>query len=150
MTKSYNHKHPRYERLAQRHANFKKAFQLLESAVQEGQTRQFSDLENEGVIQRFEFTFELAWKVLKDYLLAEHVSIEHLTPRTVIKVAISVNIIKAGDDWLNALEDRNLMSHTYDYAKFEQVIAAIRDRYLLCFATLQVDIEQVLLNEAQR
>ena len=89
-----------------------------------------SDLEREGVIQRFEYTFELAWNTLKDRLEYDGVVLTTVTPRNVIREAFQARLIEDGKTWIDMLTDRNLMSHTYDSAKFEQVIRNIICRYL--------------------
>ena len=74
-----------------------------------------SDLEKADVIQIYEFTFELAWKTLKDLL--EEVGFEVKTPRDSIKTAFQNGIIDNGDIWIDMLEKMNLMLHTYDETK---------------------------------
>lgn len=71
-----------------------------------------SDIERQGVIQSFEFTFELSWKTLKDYLEAQGVLCQF--PREVIKQAFQNQIISEGELWLDMLGKRNLLAHTYD------------------------------------
>ena len=83
------------------------------------------------MIQRFEYTFELAWKTLKDYLIYGGVGFDQITPRSVIKEAFAAKIIRDGQTWINMLEQRNLMSHTYDRRTFETVFAAISGQYLV-------------------
>lgn len=111
--------------------NFKNAFFLLREAVYKIKEKEIelSQLEKEGVIQRFEYTWELTWKVLKDYLEYTGVILETITPASTIKTAISVNIIKNGDIWMEALDSRNKMSHTYDFKKFEEIILQIQNHY---------------------
>jgi nucleotidyltransferase substrate binding protein (TIGR01987 family) len=110
--------------------NFKRAFDLLSEAIQMIRERKISSLEQEGVIQRFEYTWELTWKVLKDYLEYTGIILETVTPAAVIKAAIAANIIKNGDVWMSALDSRNKMSHTYDFKKFEKIVISIeRDYY---------------------
>ena len=109
--------------------NFKRAFALLSEAVQMIRERKISALEQEGVIQRFEYTWELTWKVLKDYLEYTGVVLETVTPAAVIKAAIAANIIKNGDVWMAALDSRNKMSHTYDFKKFEKIVISIEKEY---------------------
>jgi nucleotidyltransferase substrate binding protein (TIGR01987 family) len=110
--------------------NFKRAFALLSEAIQMIRERKISALEQEGVIQRFEYTWELTWKVLKDYLEYTGIILETVTPAAVIKAAIAANIIKNGDVWMSALDSRNKMSHTYDFKKFEKIVISIeRDYY---------------------
>lgn len=88
------------------------------------------------MIQRFEYTVELAWKTLNDYLESENVVLEQITPRTVIRRAFEAGIIKRGEAWQNALDARNRMSHTYDLAAFERVIGDIRLSYMEAFGEL--------------
>lgn len=88
-----------------------------------------SDLEKEGVVQRFEYTFELAWKTLKDYLVYSGVVLDQITPRKVIKEAFAAKIIDDGQIWIDMLEQRNLMSHTYDSETFEAVFGSISQHY---------------------
>ncbi len=89
-----------------------------------------SDLEKEGAIQRFEYTFELAWKTLKDYLIYSGIIFDQITPRAVIKQAFAARIIEDGQIWIEMLEQRNLMSHTYNREIFETVFCSIAERYV--------------------
>lgn len=109
--------------------NFKRAFALLGEAIQTIRERKISSLEQEGVIQRFEYTWELTWKVLKDYLEYTGIILDTVTPAAVIKAAIAANIIKNGDVWMSALDSRNKMSHTYDFKKFEKIVISIEKEY---------------------
>jgi len=80
-------------RWQQRFRNFDRAFLLLRSALEERSLEQMSDLEKEGLIQRFEYSYELVWKTMKDYLEEHGTNINPVTPRNVIKEAFSENII---------------------------------------------------------
>lgn len=117
-------------RWQQRFENFEQAFNLLNNTFEEKKIDQFSILEKEGVIQRFEFTFELAWKTLKDYLQHSGIQLQHITPREVIKQAFAAGIIEDGMVWINMLEQRNLLSHTYDEHEFAKAFQALADHYL--------------------
>lgn len=116
-------------RWKQRFENFERAFLLLREAFEKDPS-EMSDLEKEGAIQRFEYTFEPAWKTLKDYLVYNGVVFDPITPRSVIKQAFSARIIKDGQTWINMLEQRNVMSHTYDRESFEAVFDNISRHYL--------------------
>lgn len=118
--------HPRW---LYRFDNFKRAFLLLREALDLRKKRNMTSLENEGIIQRFEYTWELTWKVLKDYLEHTGIILETITPATVIKAAIAANLIKNGEIWMDALDSRNKMSHTYDYKQFEMIIINIEQYY---------------------
>ena len=82
------------------------------------------------MIQRFEYTFELAWKTLKDYLEESGLVISPITPREVIKQAFAAKILPDGQVWINMLDNRNLLTHTYDVSVFEQAVVAIAAFYL--------------------
>ena len=116
-------------RWKQRFQNFDRAFVLLREALQNGASS-LSLLEKEGVIQRFEYSYELAWKTIKDYLEQSGVIITPLTPRQVIKEAFVSKIISDGQVWIDMLDHRNLLSHSYDFSVFEKAVEAIADRYL--------------------
>lgn len=96
-------------RWRQRFQNLDKAF----SQLKRGLAIEYpSDIERQGVIQSFEFTFELSWKTLKDYLEAQGVICQF--PREIIKLAFQNQIISEGELWLDMLGKRNLLAHTYD------------------------------------
>jgi nucleotidyltransferase substrate binding protein (TIGR01987 family) len=109
--------------------NLKRAFLLLREVMEIIQERKLSPLEQEGVIQRFEYTWELTWKVLKDYLEYSGIVLDTITARSVIKEAIAAKIIDNGDVWMDALDSRNKMSHTYNYKDFEKIIISIEKNY---------------------
>ena len=117
---------------------------LLREALENGPAA-LSALEKEGVIQRFEYTFELAWKTLKDFLEAGGLVISPVTPRQVIKDAFAAKVLADGQAWVDMLDHRNLLSHTYDRAVFETAVDAIAARYLPAMETLHLYlIEQAL------
>jgi nucleotidyltransferase substrate binding protein (TIGR01987 family) len=111
-------------RWRQRFANFKRAFTLLEGVVEQ---KELNDAERAGLIKFFEMTFELSWKLLKDYLGSEGYDIR--SPREAIKQAFQVGIIEDGQTWLIALEDGNLTTHTYDEETARKVERSIREIY---------------------
>jgi nucleotidyltransferase substrate binding protein (TIGR01987 family) len=96
-------------RWIQRFQNYQRSFLLLQTALE---IKQPSQVEQAGIIQFFEMTFELAWKLLKDYLDEEGYSTK--SPRESIKQAFQIELISNGQQWLYALNDRNLTVHTYD------------------------------------
>ena len=112
-----------------RFRNFSRAYSLLREAL-ETEIEELNDLEKEGVIQRFEFTFELSWNLLKDRLEEDGVVMESVTPRSVIRSAAAAGLITDGQTWIDMLEDRRNTSHRYDVEMFESVLRNIRDSYL--------------------
>ena len=111
------------------HGLFQKAFALLEEALEEKPMDEYSMLEQEGIIQRFEYTFELAWKTIKDKLYYE--GYDEKTPRAVIRKAFEVEFLSEDhtEVWLDSLEKRNQLSHTYDEAIAKAALEAIQNRY---------------------
>lgn len=80
-----------------------------------------------GIVQAFEFTFELGWKTLKDYLAEQ--AVKAAFPRDVIKESVRYELIDDGEAWLDMLEKRNLLAHTYDEVRAEQADSLIRQHY---------------------
>ena len=115
-------------RWKQRFENFQKAFKQLSSAIDLAEERDLSEIEQQGFIKAFEFTFELAWKVLKDYLESQNVE-EASFPRSVLKQAFKYNLIDNGEIWLDMLEKRNLLTHTYEETRANKAIDLIRSKY---------------------
>lgn len=111
-------------RWKQRFSNFKNAFLKLKEATERTSA---SRLEEEGLIQRFEYTFELAWKTMKDFL--EYSGVRASLPRDVIKEAFNKEIVSNGQAWIDMLEQRNVLAHTYDEANFETAIKLIRKEF---------------------
>lgn len=116
-------------RWQQRFRNFSRAFNLLRSAL-ELEPDSLSQLEKEGIIQRFEYTFELAWKVLKDKMEFDGLVLDQISPKAVVRQAYAAKYLDSAEIWLQMIGDRNLMSHTYDFTKFEAVIQTMRQSYL--------------------
>jgi len=129
-----------------RFENFNNAYHLLQEGFDEKPLSQMSLLEKEGLIQRFEYTTELAWKTLKDYLESRNVVFEEITPRAVIREAFAAKVIQDGDIWMQILDDRNKMSHLYDFSIFEKILVRIQDVYLEKLGNLH----KHLTNEIQK
>ena len=118
-----------------------RALARLSEATAWSRERPLSDLEREGLVQRFEFTWELAWKAMRDYLLDAGLTLDAQTPAGVIRAAFAAGLIADGDGWMAARAARNQMAHEYDRTRFEAIVAAIVDRY----HPLIVELEQVLV-----
>lgn len=113
-------------RWQQRLANFSKAMSQLDSACEEDE---YSELERAGLVKTFEFSFELAWKTLKDLLFYE--GFEEKTPRGVLRRAFEVGYLDeaAAETALDALDKRNLLSYTYDEETAQKAVNLIKNRY---------------------
>lgn len=129
-------------RWQQRFENFEKALILLREALKEKSTHELSSLEKEGLVQRFEYTFELAWKTLKDYLEHSGIVLDQITPRAVIKQAFTSKILREGQEWIEMLDYRNLMSHTYNQETFEKAVNIITEKYFNLLDKLYLFIKQ--------
>ncbi|MBP2283671.1 nucleotidyltransferase substrate binding protein (TIGR01987 family) [Flavobacterium sp. CG_23.5] len=116
-------------RWKQRFDNFSRAINLLREPFEKDLST-LSQLEKEGIIQRFEFTFELAWKTLKDYMENDGLLLDTISPKGVLKDAYQAKYINNIAVWLKMINDRNLMSHTYNFATFEKIINSIKEEYL--------------------
>ena len=114
-------------RWKQRFQNFDKAFKRLTDAIQIIRNDPDNVLLQAGLIQTYEFTFELAWKTLKDYLEMEGFTVP--SPRATLRQAFQCGYIQQGDVWLKALNDRNLTAHIYDDEVAKEVIADIQQTY---------------------
>jgi nucleotidyltransferase substrate binding protein (TIGR01987 family) len=112
-------------RWKQRFHNLEKAFTFLQRAVQ---MPSFSELEAAGLVQCFEFTFELTWKTLKDYLTEEGFDLQ--SPRDTLKQAFEAGYLENGHAWIEMLEQRNLLTHTYDEEQAKAAIDLICNSYL--------------------
>jgi nucleotidyltransferase substrate binding protein (TIGR01987 family) len=128
-------------RWKQRFQNFDRAYKLLADALKNG-PQSLSLLEKQGVVQRFEFTFELAWKTLKDYLESSGLRLALQLPRHVIKEAFAAGLLPDGQVWIDMLDYRNRLSHVYDEAVFESAVEAIAARFLPAIGTLHDDFDK--------
>ena len=120
-------------RWQQRFQNFEKAFSLLEAAVNTSNDRPLNELEEQGLIQRFEFTHELAWNVIKDYF--EYQGNTAITgSRDASREAFSKGLITDGEGWLDMIKSRNQSSHTYNEAVADEIMNKIIHSYYALFA----------------
>jgi len=122
-------------RWSQRFQNYRRAFSLLRSALEDREISEYSPLEQEGIVQRFEYTFELGWKTFKDYLEYSGSAPMETTARSVIKECAATGIFNdAGIDgnvYLEMILSRNTLSHVYDFERFADIIVKIKNKYLL-------------------
>jgi nucleotidyltransferase substrate binding protein (TIGR01987 family) len=125
-------------RWLQRLSNFKRAFLRLKEA---GDRSDLSELEQEGLIQRFEYTYELAWKTLKDFL--EYQGYTNIAgSRDTFSQAFQRGIIKDGDAWMEMIKSRQLTSHTYDEEEAEEIVQIIIESYIPMFQSLLKFLEE--------
>jgi nucleotidyltransferase substrate binding protein (TIGR01987 family) len=129
-------------RWIQRFNHFIKALLQLKEAVALAQERPLSQLEEQGLIQAFEFTHELAWNTLKDFL--EERGVQNLYgSRDTTREAFKTGLIQSGETWMDMIQSRNLTSHTYEEATATKIVSAIRATYFAEFEALRIKLEEL-------
>lgn len=116
----------------QRFSNYEKAFQSLTEAVELSRQRELSALEQQGLIQSFKFTHELAWKVLKDYLEYQGVA-EVVGSRDASRFAFQNSLIQDGEVWMQMIAARNQTAHTYNLKVAQAVVESILNQFYPAF-----------------
>ena len=124
-------------RWKQRFENFSNGFMRFQSIRSAHLQDPTSELAKLALIQSFEFTFELAWKTLKDFLVYQ--GVEVALPREVIKQAFKFNVLREGQTWIDMLSDRNRLSHEYSEARTMVIVEKI--------ATIYYDAMKVLIDD---
>lgn len=131
---------PQDIRWLQRLDSYKKARQRLASAVTLASTRKLTDLEKQGLIQAFEFVFELARNVIKDYFLYQG-NPEITGSRDAIRVAFKNGLITNGEGWMEMIKSRNQTAHTYNEAVANEICEKILDSYHQLFEQFEADMQ---------
>ena len=115
------------KRFEERKEYLKKATNKLNEALR----GDASDLEIDGILHRFEFTFELAWKTMKDCLEEQGIVGKIGSPREIIKEAFSAGLIDNGEVWMDMMLSRNELSHLYDEETSREIYDNIKEIYIL-------------------
>ena len=126
-------------RWLQRFANYKKALSQLEKFIAKGE---LNELEQQGLIQAFEYTHELAWNVLRDYLRSQGHSTIHGS-RDATREAFNLELIHDGEIWMDMIQDRNRTSHTYNQATADMIMDNIVKRYFISFKKLRETMQKL-------
>lgn len=126
-------------RFQERLSDYNKAVDRLEDALKEEK----SEIVIDGVLHRFEFTFELAWKSIKDCL--EYLGITDKTgsPRENIKLGFQHGIIQDGEKWIEIMLARNALSHLYDEKTSREIYQKIKDEYIKEFIKLKEKLQEI-------
>ena len=130
-------------RWKQRFQNYCNALENFSEAIELSFKRDLSKLEKQGLIQSFEFTQELSWKVLKDYLEYKGADSQIIGSKDSIRNAYSVGLIKNGDIWMDMIASRNLSSHAYDENSVQQII----DKCVMDYHKEFLDLKETLEKE---
>lgn len=134
-------------RWMQRFENYKKAFAQLKEAMELMDVRELSKLEKQGTIQAFEYTHELAWKMLKDFLEYKG-NADIYGSKDAVRNSFKLGIIQDGDSWMQMIKSRNLTSHTYDENTADEIVFLIKDMYFEEFEKLIVKMEILKIEES--
>ena len=124
-------------RWQQRFTNLENAFLFLRGGLEKESLDPYQEA---GVIQSFEFTFELSWKTLKDFL--ESMGVTASFPRDVLKEAFATQLIQDGHLWLEMLDKRNILSHTYNRHQATQAVQLIKQRYFPALEQLYKELKK--------
>ncbi len=122
-------------RWIQRFDNYTKALTQLKSAVELANERDLSELEKQGLIQSFEYTHELAWKTIKDFL-NEKGNKEIYGSKDATREAFKYELIDDGEIWMDMIKSRNDTSHTYNEETANEIARAIKNYYYSAFEIL--------------
>jgi len=125
-------------RWKQRFHNFNKAFAQLEKFVSH---ENLNEMEAQGLIKAFEYTYELGWKTLQD-LLNQKGYKDILGPKPVIQQSFQDKYILDGKAWMRMHNSRNLASHTYDEETAKEIIKGIKEEYFKLLKSLQLKLEE--------
>ena len=115
------------KRWDERISDYKNALKRLKEAIEESKVIDSSTIKD-GVIQRFEFTLELSWKVMKYFLNSEGLT-EAKAPRSTIRTGFNNEIIQDAKLWIDMIEDRNLTTHTYSQSTSDEIYGKIINFY---------------------
>ena len=135
-------------RWLQRFQNYQKALAQLTQAVDLSHQRALSKLEQQGLIQGFEYTHELAWNSLKDFLEARGAA-AIFGSRDTTRAAFTAGLIDQGEVWMQMIQSRNQSTHTYNEEMMTQIVTAVIQTYMAEFTKLQSKFEQLRSAESK-
>ena len=131
-------------RWIQRFANYSKALSQLERFIKKG--KDLNELEQQGLIQSFEYNFELAWNLIKDYYEYQGV-IEIQGSRDAFRLAFNRGLVDDGEGWMQMIESRTKTSHTYNEETAAEIVSNILNRYYVLFEALYQTMDKIRENQ---
>lgn len=133
-------------RWIQRFDNYARALKTLRHAAELAVQRPLSELEMQGLIQGFEFTHELAWNLLKDFLEAQGIA-GLIGSRDAVRTAFKNGLLADGETWMEMIKARNLSSHTYQQDLAQRIASDILTRFYPAFVALEQTMQNMLDRE---
>lgn len=129
------------EQMKMKLAEYERAVMRLSAALSKNISD--DDVYLDGIIQRFEFSFELAWKLMKAYLAYEGTEVQ--SPRGAIREGFAASLLPDAEDWLDMLEARNLSSHTYDEETAIEIHRLLKEKYFSLLMELKDEVSRRLI-----
>lgn len=126
------------KRMRERFKDYENALARLKEALMQEHD---NDIIIDAVIQRFEFTFELAWKLMKDFLEEEGM-LELASPKSTIQSGFKSGLIIDGEGWMDILKDRNITSHVYKEETANEIYVRIKEKHVVLMNILYEDIKR--------
>ena len=130
------------EQVKAKHEDFERALTKMKIALEKNILE--DELYLDGLIQRFEFCFELSWKVMQILLSYEGISVN--SPRSAIRKSFESEIIADVEGWLEMLESRNLSTHTYDEKTAKKIYKNIAEKYIFLFEDFNETMKKILID----
>jgi len=137
-------------RWIQRFSNYRKALARLRSAIELSEERELSDLEQQGLIQGFEFTFDLAWKTLQDFLRENKRPNDNGGPNIILTQSLADGYIQDEAGWKKAKKARDESSHTYDEGTADEIAESIVHDFYPLFVQLETRLQLEKLQQEQQ
>jgi nucleotidyltransferase substrate binding protein (TIGR01987 family) len=135
-------------RWIQRYSNFKKAFSNLNEAVELANERELTKLEKQGLIQSFEYTYELAWNTIRDFYRSKG-EVDIQGSRDAVRLAFERGLIEDGQVFMNMIKSRQLSSYTYNEETADDIYQDIVNQYFYAFQELAERLKQEQLKEVE-
>ncbi|MBD3750002.1 MAG: nucleotidyltransferase substrate binding protein [Sphingobacteriales bacterium] len=126
-------------RWQQRFKNYQKALRQLEKFLK---VAQLNEMEEQGLIQAFEYTYELAWNVIKDYLAFQGIT-DVIGSRDAFRIAFNRGLIVEGEVWMSMIESRIKSAHTYNEEIVKEILKEIREKYFAQFILLETKLKSL-------
>ena len=135
-------------RWIQRFSNYRKAMLTLSEAADLAGTRALSNLEQQGLIQGFEFTHELAWNVLKDYL-EEQGFVGIIGSKNATREVFKNALVTDGEVWMDMIKARNMTSHTYSTEIAQEIATDILQRFYPAFEAMAATFSALMKRDTE-